>query len=137
MNNFYINKYTAFHLEIKKNYGNFVSEANGDTWCNLVLDVKNDNFTYNLNTEGITESETEQIRSILKKYLEDNIDSEEDFETLEPYININVVKNFDSYCIELKLNIEIGGCFNGDYYSIFINSKEDVQKLYDAFKIIN
>lgn len=137
MNNFYINGTTAFHLEIEKNKGNFVSSDGGETWCNIILDVKNRYFTYNLNTEGITDNETITIKNLLNKFLNDEINEYEEYETLEPYITICLNKIHNNSYVEFRLNLEFDGCFSGDYYSICLTDKEDVKKLYEAFSILN
>lgn len=137
MNNFYLNKSTAFHLEIIKNYGNIVSSSDDDNWCNLILDVKNEYFTYNLNTEGITFKETKKIREILKKYLDDKLETEEEFETLEPYITISTKKTHGEWEVNIRLNLLLNGGFFGDYYNILLIDKNEVEKVYNAFNPIN
>jgi hypothetical protein len=135
MNNFYINGNTAFHLEIEKNKGNFVSSNRDETWCNIILDIENEYFKYNLNTEGITDYETQKIQELLNKFLNDEINEYEEYETLEPYITICLNKIHDDSFVEFRINLLMGGCFCGDYYSIFLNDKEDVKKIYKAFNI--
>lgn len=103
MNNFYLNNNTAFHLEITKNYGSYVSSSDNDLWCNIVLDVKNEYFKYNLDTEGITVKETEEIRNILKNFIDENY-MEVDFETLEPYLTITTENVHDTWYLNVKFN---------------------------------
>ena len=137
INNFYINGNTAFHLEITKNYGNNVGSSDKDIWCDLILDIKNEYFTYNLNTEGITLKETKEIRDLLKRYLDKKITEEESYETLEPYIIISIEKVHDKWYLNLRLNLILDGSFSGDYYNIGLNDDKDIENLYKAFEPIN
>lgn len=136
MNNFYINSTTAFHLEITKNYGNYVSSSDNDLWCNIILDVSNEYFKYNLATEGITVNETKKIRNILKNFLDENY-QEEEFETLEPYLTIITEKAQDKWYLNIRFNLILDGSFSGDYYNICLSDKNDIEKLYKALEILN
>lgn len=137
MNNFYINDTTAFHLEIKKNYGNFVSSTSQETWCNIILDIKNEYFTYNLNDECITDIEVKKIKELLNKFLKDEVTEYVEYETLEPYITICLNKIHNEAFVELRINLLFDGFFSGDYYSICLYDKKDVEKIYNAFNILN
>lgn len=136
MNNFYLNNNMAFHLEITKNYGSYVSSTDNDLWCNIVLDVKNEYFKYNLDTEGITVKETEEIRKILKSFIDENY-KEVDFETLEPYLTITTENVHDTWYLNIRFNLILDGSFSGDYYNICLSDKKDIENLYNAFEILN
>lgn len=137
MNSFYINESTTFHLEIIKNKGNFVSSSSNETWCELILDVKNEYFTYNLDAEGITDSETKKIKNMLEKFLNDKVTEYEEYETMEPYLTICLNKVHDESFVEFRINLLINGCFCGDYYSLHLTNKDDVKNIYESFNIID
>ena len=133
-----IDDYTDLKFLIHKNYP-WQETPVDERWCQLTISVKNNEFSYCLDTEGILEDEVCILLRYFRQTLHGEIPEVITYELIDSYLRFTFypVDSNLPQLFDIEFVIFHGDEPSNDYYNLCICDKKDLKKFIEYFKSID